>query len=114
MGCALERLVPDATHLDKLRHAVAVTHKAQCERFVSREKDKNVVFECGSSSAGNVVFLSSKFNLEDEFHVQKENSWAVTNGQIQLHNVEVGRAESTRLVRDMIARALPQYRSGYL
>ena len=28
VGCALEKLVPDASHLEKIRHAVAVTHKA--------------------------------------------------------------------------------------
>ena len=28
VGCALDKLVPDASHLEKIRHAVAVTHKA--------------------------------------------------------------------------------------
>ena len=28
VACSLEKLIPDASHLDKIRHAVAVTHKA--------------------------------------------------------------------------------------
>ena len=28
VGCSLEKLIPDPTHLHKIRDAVAVTHKA--------------------------------------------------------------------------------------